>query len=111
MRIIALAQPYYKSETKKRTFTLFTEDNEVPFRYPHVHVCVAVKNKKYLGVPLRSPYWAEKYKSIFSIRIKKPKITEKELYTADNLIIEDESRAGLFQEYVRARKKRTARPA
>ena len=97
MRIIALAQPYYKSETKKRTFTLFTEDNEMPFRYPHVHVCVAVKNKKYLGVPLRSLYWAEKYKSIFSIRIKNPKVTEKELYTANNLIIEDEVEPDCFK--------------
>lgn len=97
MRIIVLAQPYYKSETKKRTFTLFTEDNEMPFRYPHVHVCVATKNKKYLGVPLRSPYWAEKYKSIFSIRIKNPKVTEKELYTANNLIIEDEVEPDCFK--------------
>lgn len=91
MRITSMAQPYYKRSHPKRIFTLFTEDNELPFRYPHVHVCVAAKNKKYLGMPLRSSYWAEQYKSIFSIRIKDPKFSnDAQLYTENNLIIEEE---------------------
>ncbi|MBQ9235402.1 MAG: hypothetical protein IJ184_02935 [Alphaproteobacteria bacterium] len=52
--------------------SLFIEDNELPHLEPHVHICVELTNRKYKGQPLRDVYWAQKYKSIFSIQLKDP---------------------------------------
>lgn len=91
-KITAMAQPHgtldenYKWNPGK--FLLFTEDNEMPDRLPHAHVCVNINNKQYKGNPLRSVAWADKYKSIFSVRLIDYKTAEQ--YTPDNLIVEEE---------------------
>lgn len=62
-------------------FALFIEDNELPYKEPHVHICVKLKNRKYNGEALRDVYWAQRYKSIISIRLDNPS----EMLTYDNV--------------------------
>lgn len=94
-KVIAGAQSYrtfdkgFNKKTEK--FILFTEDNEMPDRPPHAHVCVNINNKEYKGNPLRDEYWAEWYKSIFSVRlIDIQHNKDDEPYKLDNLIVEEE---------------------
>jgi len=90
LKITAMAQPHgtLDENYKWNPGKLFTEDNEMPDRLPHAHVCVNINNKQYKGNPLRSVAWADKYKSIFSVRLIDYETAEP--YTPDNLIIEDE---------------------
>ncbi|MBR1604839.1 MAG: hypothetical protein IJ660_01885 [Alphaproteobacteria bacterium] len=92
LKITAMAAPH---ETRDENFDwnsgkflLFTEDNKMPDRQPHAHVCVHLNNQQYRWTPLRDASWADRFKSIFSVRLINNKTTEP--YTSDNLIIEDE---------------------
>jgi hypothetical protein len=92
LKIIAMAQPHGTLDENfnwnPKKFVVFTEDNEMPDRLPHAHVCVNINNRQYKGNSLRSVDWADKYKSIFSVRLINSENTEP--YTADNLLVEEE---------------------
>ncbi|MBQ9235400.1 MAG: hypothetical protein IJ184_02925 [Alphaproteobacteria bacterium] len=92
LKITSMAAPHGTRDEKFNwnigKFLLFTEDNEMLDRQPHAHVCVHLNNQQYRGTPLRDINWADRFKSIFSVRLIDYETAEP--YTPDNLIIEDE---------------------
>lgn len=92
LKIITMAQI---NEKQKGKFVLFTEDNEMCDKPPHTHVCVNTDNLQYIGLPLRDINWADKYKSIFTVRLINPEF-EEQTYTAENLVVEEEAEKGCY---------------